>query len=85
MHGIISNGNFIKFEKESQRLRIGGDGGSWTINIKEIADKTINKFIYKTPKKTYEIESQIAYTKGFIRRFGGEAKLIVPVRYWNVN
>ena len=82
MQGIISNGNYLKFEKESQMLRLAG--GSWAINLKELADKNIRKLIFKTPKKTYEIESKIAYTKGFIRRFGGETKLIVPVRYWTV-
>ena len=80
MHGFIVNGVYTKREDEKQKLRIAG--GSWTINLAEIAGEDIKLFVYKTPKFIYEIESETAYKRGFIRRFKDEAKLIVPIKYW---
>ena len=79
-HGFIIDETYYKHEKESGKLRMCG--GSWTINLKEIND-SISLVKFKTEKAVYEIQLSLAERKGFVRKFNGESKLIVPIEYWN--
>jgi hypothetical protein len=82
MHGIIQDKTYIKKEKESDKLRLGG--GAWTLNLSEISGKQIEKIQYITDKFTYSINYNDAVKKGFIRQFQGELKLIIPIRCWEI-
>jgi len=82
MRGTIKDRIYHKFEKEKQKLKIGG--GSWTINRDEIYGKLIDKIIYETDIRIYEISMDEAISKGFGRILGGEHKLVVPIRCWKV-
>ena len=79
-YGFIIDETYYKHEKESGKLRMCG--GSWTINLKEIND-SISLVKFKTEKAVYEIQLSLAERKGFVRKFNGEPKLIVPIKYWN--
>jgi len=80
MHGIITGTTYIKKEKYSDRLRM--NGGCWTISLKDIAGKMIDKVIYITAEKTYSIDFKTAVKKGFFKPFQGEPKLCVPLKEW---
>lgn len=82
MRGWITDKTYRKNEQEDGKLKIGG--GSWTINLQEIYGKPINRIEYITPKAIYSIDYQEAVSVGFVRTFQGEAKLIVPIKYWQV-
>ncbi len=82
MHGkIVKKKYYIKFEDESEKLRIGG--GSWTIKIDELTPE-VTFIIYITGTTKYGIDRKRAEERGFIRTFNGEDKLIVPIREWIV-
>lgn len=73
---------FIKKEKESGKLRMGG--GSWTINLSTLPqDFDLIKYI--TEAHQYEIKRQDAFSKGWIMRTKqNEEKLVVPIKFWSV-
>lgn len=81
MRGQITNHIYVKKEKESGKLRMCG--GSWTINLQEIEGRVVDKFIYYTEKGAYSIDYYKAFSKGFIKNFRGEDKLVVPIQHWN--
>ena len=81
MRGIINDSWYLKKEKESGKLRMCG--GSWTINLKEIDGRTIENIKYITEKNTYIINYYTAFSKGFIKTFNGEDKLVVPIQHWD--
>ena len=82
MYGYIENRTYMKIENESQKLRMGG--GCWTVNLSEISGKQIENIQYMTSKYTYSISLEDAMKKGFIRNLGGELKLIIPIRCWEI-
>ncbi len=73
----------IKNEKESSKLRIGG--GSWSINLDKVSLSGVSTIEYNTEKHTYTISTRDAISKGFIRFLGGEKKLVVPIKFWEVS
>jgi hypothetical protein len=81
MRGVLKNGIYTKKEDENQKLRMGG--GAWSINLEEIPKGT-QIIEYITPKDRYLIGYDEAMEKGFIRMLGGEKKLIVPLKLWQV-
>ena len=72
---------YSKKEKESGKLRLAG--GSWSINLDKVNPQEFEKIQYITESAFYEIDPATALTKGFIRSFGGETKLIVPEQHWD--
>ena len=81
MHGWIENRIYRKYESEKDKLLIGG--GSWTINLKEIYGKPVDKIEYQTAKGVYSIDFTKAQQVGFVRSFQGENKLVIPVKEWD--
>lgn len=91
MRGVIKDGVYTKYEKESGKLRMAG--GSWTVNLKEVSKedlimRRVHTLVYVTEKKRYQIDSRLALDKGFNSpiKFGGEDKFIVPIKdgTWNI-
>lgn len=80
MRGWITDNQYHKNEKESGKLRLCGD--AWSINLNEVLDKGITDIVYHTNKGRYLISYADAQAHGFVREFGGEQKLVVPVRHW---
>ena len=82
MRGKLICGTYVKHEKESARLRIGG--GSWTIPVDDLEalGERAKLIRYVTEAACYEIGYQEATARGFERVLGGERKLVVPVQYW---
>ena len=80
MIGKIIGKTYVKREKESSRLRIGG--GSWTIKLDEIEGKEIDLIRFVTEVAIYEITTSEAVLRGFERYLGGERKLVVAVKHW---
>lgn len=83
MKAIVIADKLIKNEKENSKLKIGG--GSWSINLDKIDLSDINEIEYITEKFRYTISTENAIGLGFIRILGGEKKLIVPIKYWEIN
>lgn len=83
MNYAINDKTFFKREKESSKLRMGGE--SWSINLGLIADKPIERFVYRTEEKEYQITFAEAIAHGFKRLLGGEMKLVVPIKFWKQN
>ena len=85
MHGKILGDTYIKKEDESQKLRMGGNDGSWTINLKEISP-SVRKIHYLTKRGRYKIDLELALEVGFKRKFTTnglvEEKLVVPIKHW---
>ena len=79
-HGTFSDGVYTKYEKESQKLRMGNS--SWSINIDELNNLRPEKIVYITEAYIYEIDYREAVKKGFFRILGGEHKLVVPEKFW---
>ena len=82
MKGYVKNRVYYKYEKETGKLRMGG--GSWSINLDELDLNNVDKIIYITHYAQYEITLPDAMMKGFMRKFKGENKLIVPIKNWNI-
>ena len=80
MHGVVDDGLYVKKETEKEMLRMSG--GSWSINLDEIANKDVTKIVYFTERCIYRISYNRAHQKGFFREMAGEKKLIVPIKYW---
>ena len=70
---------FVKYEKEADKLRMGG--GSWSINL-DTLPADAEAIIYITETNKYYITLADAWTYGFSRTLGGEKKLIVPLKSW---
>lgn len=81
MRGNIVGDKYIKREKESEMLRMGG--GSWTINLGWVGT-TIKEVVYITERATYKIKLDNAMANGFERQFQGERKLVVPLKHWTI-
>jgi hypothetical protein len=82
-HVMIDNeGLCYKKEDELNRLRIGGS--SWTINLDEVDIVDVKEFVYSTDQAVYRISRARALEYGFKAMFKGETKLVVPVRYWDI-
>jgi hypothetical protein len=83
MHGFIDGNMYVKKEFEKHKLRMGGkEKLSWTINLDEINNKDVKQIVYFTEKTIYRISYDKAHQKGFIKKLGGENKLVVPIKYW---
>jgi hypothetical protein len=82
MRGTVVGRVYVKYEKESGKLRMSG--GSWSINLADINGKDFDSIKYVTEKSIYEISLEDAFRSGFERVFGGENKLIVPLIKWRV-
>ena len=82
MRGTLKDGIYYKLEKETGKLKMGG--GAWTINLDEIANADIKVFCFVTGKARYTIDYDTAHSKGFVRTFAGENKLVVPIKFWKV-
>tara|TARA_R110002020_G_scaffold320815_1_gene536708 strand:- start:2964 stop:3227 length:264 start_codon:yes stop_codon:yes gene_type:complete len=80
MKYFIKDKTLTKYEKESGKLRMSG--GCWTINLTKISLESFNKVVYITERYRYEIDKVWALENGFIKYFGGEDKLVVPIKYW---
>lgn len=80
MKGTIKDRVLIKYEDEKEKLRMGG--GSWTINITDFPIPSWDSVRYITRVDTYEIDGAVALSRGWRRVFGGEEKLVVPVKWW---
>lgn len=79
-HGILHKGDqWLKYEKEQDKLRIGG--GSWSINLDELPDEA-ETIVYVTEDYGYRISVMGAKLRGFVRVLGGEQKLVVPLKFW---
>lgn len=81
MRGTLQGTTYIKKEKESQKLRMGG--GSWSINLEELPSGT-RIIEYITPFCRYTISTEDAFMHGFTKFLGGERKLVVPIKCWTV-
>lgn len=86
--GYIENGVYRKLEDEKNKLRMSG--GSWTLNVdelkklKQIQKQGIDSFELTTKTKIYTIDKELAKVKGFRKILGGEDKLVVPIKHWDV-
>jgi len=79
MRGILHDHIYTKYEDDQQQLRLGGN--SWTINLQDLpADAVLIEYI--TPSTRYVINRYDAFKHGFVRKLGGEDKLIVPLKWW---
>lgn len=83
MIGNIVGKTYVKRDKETSLLRIGG--GSWTILLDEIEGEEISKIRFITDAVVYDITLEEAYAFGFERDLGGERKLVVPVKHWELH
>jgi hypothetical protein len=83
MRGWIIDNQYHKNEKETGKLRMCG--GAWSINLGEITDQGVVDIIYHTEKARYSITYTKAQESGFVRTFGGEPKLVVAEKYWQVD
>lgn len=83
MIGKILGTTYVKREKETSILRMGG--GSWTIKIDELEGRQVSLIRFITAVASYEITLEDAVANGFEKILGGEAKLIVPVRHWKLS
>lgn len=81
-HAVVEGNVLVKYEREKDKLRIGG--GSWTINLSELAGNEFDMCRYITESKIYTITRLHANMSGFVRVFKGEQKLVVPIKYWDV-
>jgi|TARA_Y100000310_G_scaffold13096_1_gene13443 hypothetical protein len=81
MHGFILDHIYYKHEDETQLLKMGG--GSWTINLAEIANDDVVEIRFRTRAGVYSIDYNTAFMKGFIKNFRGEHKLVVPKKHWD--
>lgn len=81
-HGVTRNNIYYKQEKEKDRLRMGG--GSWSINYDDVDFDTVEKIVLCAEKNHYIISTTKALLMGFDRTLGGERKLVVPIKYWDV-
>ena len=63
-------------------LRIGG--GSWTIKLDEIEGRGIQRIRFLTDAASYDITVEDALLHGFERELGGERKLVVPIKHWQM-
>jgi hypothetical protein len=84
MRGLTEGSTYVKWENEKEKLRIGG--GSWSINLADcnLSDPNIQSIRFETDKAIYRIGKAKAVGFGFKRNFQGEAKLVVPIKYWEV-
>ena len=82
MVAILDGDTLYKKEKESAKLRMGG--GSWSINIDKQDLAKIKTIIYQTEKHKYTISTKDAMEHGFVRILGGEKKLVVGLKYWEI-
>ena len=80
MRGLVDNGLYIKKETEKGMLRMSG--GSWSINLDDIANQDIDNIVYFTERCIYRISYNRAHEKGCIKEMAGEKKLIVPIKFW---
>jgi hypothetical protein len=90
--GLVKKNTFVKFEKESAKMRMAG--GSWTLNLdyleKEYGwsmdrasmEDSIKQFKYITKRCTYTISAFDAVMGGFVLNLRGENKLVVPIKLW---
>ena len=76
----IHNNVYYKYEKESGKLRMSG--GAWSINVDKLNLDEINQLVYITEGFRYTIQTADAIKNGYFRKFGGENKLIVPLKKW---
>ena len=81
-HGIVKDGIYFKKEKEKDQLRMSG--GSWSINLSEVNLMQVRGVIFCTEKAHYVISPTKALLYGFKRQLGGEEKLVVPLKHWEV-
>ena len=79
MHGIVRDGTYVKNETEKGMLRMSG--GSWTINLDEIANQDVARIVYFTERYIYRISYDKAHKEGFHKELAGEEKLVVPIKY----
>ena len=77
---LVGNSPWVKYEKESGKLRL--NGGAWTINVDEANLIDVNKIVYITEGFIYDIEKNDAIEHGYFRNFRGENKLVVPLTKW---
>lgn len=82
MKGYIKDRTYYKYEKESGKLRMCE--GSWSINLDQLDLNIVEKIVYITSYAKYEVELADAMMKGFMRKFKGENKLIVPMKNWTI-
>ena len=81
LRGQIKNKTYTKLEREKGKLRMAG--GSWTINLDDVPLGEVDKIVYITESRRYEITREKAIEKGFEQKFKGESKLVVPERWWS--
>jgi len=82
MIGNIIGKTYVKREKETSLLRIGG--GSWTIKLDELEGRDVQHVRFITDAIVYGITIDDAIRFGFERELGGERKLVVPVKHWQL-
>ena len=79
MYGKIIDKTYVKKEKESGKLRMGG--GSWSIPVRVLS--RVNEVVYTTETAEYTISVDKALNNGYeIATKQGEQKLVVPVKQW---
>ena len=83
MRGVIENNTYKKSEKESSKLRFVKPDGAWTVLMKIINNKDVEKIEYRTEKNVYRIDKNDTGT--FDRVLGGEHKRVVPINKWQVS
>lgn len=81
-HGVVKDGVYFKKEKEKDQLRMAG--GSWSINLADVDFDKAHTIVFCTDTAHYIISATDAQFHGFERTLGGEEKLVVPLKYWEV-
>lgn len=80
-HGAITKGVYTKYERESDKLRMGN--GSWSIPFSVVRNPLVNKIIYRTDKADYEISRFDANEYGWqLLTQSQELKWVVPLKFW---
>jgi hypothetical protein len=82
MKGYTREQTYYKYEKEGGKLRLAG--GSWSVNLADMELDKVNTIKVITSYANYSISIEDAMTKGFQRTFKGEHKLVIPIKYFNI-
>ena len=78
--GVLEDGIFTKFEKESDVYR---KRNAWTYQI-SWGLAGVFTLVYKTSHATYTISVEKALRVGTTEVLGGEPKLLIPKCHWSV-
>lgn len=58
--------------------------GSWTLNLDETTNHDFDHIYYFTELFVYRIDKKKAYEKGTFKVLGGEKKLVIPCKHFDV-